>query len=244
MMRKGFTLIELLVVISITAILVALLLPALGAARRSTRAAVCLANLHQYGVALAAYGADHKGVTPQAYNNETDQFWMQFLTPYHGGDDIRFCPEATEVKDPHFPPLAKQEGSAVHAWRGAAKDENGDWWEGSYGLNLWTAPWPTNWTPRPIDREKHWGRVDPFGDLTVIPFVCDGAWSQGFPRQGDLPPPVRSWMTFFIMFGEERHPRQTANLVFLDGSAKPQEIFDYWNFIWHDGFEPEGRKVL
>ncbi len=58
--RNGFTLIELLVVISIIALLVGILLPALGAARRTAQSAVCLGNLRSAGQAMATYTADNR----------------------------------------------------------------------------------------------------------------------------------------------------------------------------------------
>lgn len=63
--RAGaFTLIELLVVISIIALLISILLPALGAARSTAKSIQCLSNLRQYGIALAIYPADYNGVLP------------------------------------------------------------------------------------------------------------------------------------------------------------------------------------
>jgi len=61
---RGFTLIELLVVISIIALLIGILLPALGEARRSGRLAVSSSNLKQLGVATAGYAADYKDRIP------------------------------------------------------------------------------------------------------------------------------------------------------------------------------------
>ncbi|HWQ93268.1 MAG TPA: type II secretion system protein [Clostridia bacterium] len=62
--RPAFTLIELLVVIAIISLLAALLMPALGRAKASARAASCLSNLRQAGVALQLYVHDNNNRMP------------------------------------------------------------------------------------------------------------------------------------------------------------------------------------
>jgi prepilin-type N-terminal cleavage/methylation domain-containing protein/prepilin-type processing-associated H-X9-DG protein len=64
MRRRAFTLVELLAVIAILALLLGLLLPAIGGVRARARATVSMSNLRQWGVGFGSFSADRKGVLP------------------------------------------------------------------------------------------------------------------------------------------------------------------------------------
>ena len=70
--ERGFTLIELLVVMVIIALLVGLLLPALGRAQEEARKTQCRSNLRQIGLAVVMYKTDNRGWTPPAYGVNTE----------------------------------------------------------------------------------------------------------------------------------------------------------------------------
>jgi prepilin-type N-terminal cleavage/methylation domain-containing protein len=64
--RSGFTLIELLVVISIIALLISILLPAVGQTRRMARISACTSNMNQHSLGMSSYAASNDDALPNA----------------------------------------------------------------------------------------------------------------------------------------------------------------------------------
>ncbi|MFG0247635.1 MAG: prepilin-type N-terminal cleavage/methylation domain-containing protein [Phycisphaeraceae bacterium JB051] len=76
---RGFTLIELLVVISIIALLISILLPALGAARSSARAIQCGSNMRGLGIVLASYSEDYNNFYPANRIPDNIITWQEYI---------------------------------------------------------------------------------------------------------------------------------------------------------------------
>jgi len=102
MAKRGFTLIELLVVISIIALLMAILMPALSKARDQGRTITCRANLKQYGIALRMYLDENRQYFPDAnrWLQSGSHDWVRkgemptgVFWPYVKDLDVHMCPK-------------------------------------------------------------------------------------------------------------------------------------------------------
>lgn len=99
--RHGFTLIELLVVVAIIALLISILLPSLGVAKRAAKAATCSANLRGIGQIGATYSSEWEDYIIGSPNTTGQALWDQNGTYPAGNGDAsgNKCPSITSPFD-------------------------------------------------------------------------------------------------------------------------------------------------
>jgi prepilin-type N-terminal cleavage/methylation domain-containing protein len=146
--RRGFTLIELLVVIAIIGILIALLLPAVQAARESSRRTQSKNNLKQLGLAVQMSHDAHKitppmfGTHPASANSGPEGTVFYHILPYLEQEGLyELGPDASRPKtlsvlwapaDPSYEDGLFELTTAIPPWAGSNR-----WW----GLSSYSANW-------------------------------------------------------------------------------------------------------
>ena len=154
MKKKGFTLIELLVVISIIAILMSIMMPALSRAREMARRVTCQSNIRSTGLALNTFANDNDGYlieqrigadgiypwhSPIAFDNNKDnptayQLGILYRSGYIEEPKIFYCPSQPRISDYPFPYY-------YEFYTGAEEGEDVEW--GSKLFEAYPGHWPT-----------------------------------------------------------------------------------------------------
>lgn len=257
----GFTLIELLVVIAIIALLMAFLLPALGAARKQARAAVCQSNLRQWGTTLDLYAQDHEGHFPAGPGSGAGTWFLRgvFLSKsdpnadasslhHFGTRGIACCPMAARPGGGVFSGSAffgstpgsvqGTPGSATTAWE---ITDPGPPFRGSYGCNNWLF---NTFSSPPRTIHGRWIEPDvlSFTDRADTPAILDAGFLWGTPRDTDSPPSSGSGGGAFTIstFCLNRH-NTGINSLFLDWSVRKVGLKELWTLKWYDQFNRAGK---
>jgi len=119
--QKGFTLIELLAVISIIALLMAIMMPAMAATRQQANAVFCQSTLSQWGKVFALYTIENDGYFA---SGNTGKMWTTFLRPYYNDPELLLCPIATKPASQELG-VYNANGTKFLAW-GEFKDDPND----------------------------------------------------------------------------------------------------------------------
>jgi prepilin-type N-terminal cleavage/methylation domain-containing protein len=239
--QKGFTLIELLVVISIIALLMAILMPALQRVRKQAQAVACQANLRQWGPIFSMYLDDNEGMFSE-FSPGVEHVWIAVLKPYYKNPDICLCP--TTLKSWMDGILGTFVAWDWRAYEDDIPDEMYDYYAGtygSYGKNSWLSQAGTG--PFSDSGPFCWRNIKDVKGGSRVPLLLDCNFLGGFPQEFDEPPPYDGYfdvgvaeMTRYCINRHEGY----VNSLFVDYSVRKIGLKELWTLKWHREFDTNG----
>ena len=253
--KDGFTLIELLVVISIIAVLLSILMPALTKAKKAAKDVVCKSNLHQWGLVFTTFFIDNDGHTiGWPLGEETEEGpgvpgaegWPEVLHEYYQQRSFQFCPEAKKDEGQVY-------GSTFVGWNYGWDPVTNIEYAGSYGINDWCYSPPTGVTTSwGFDLTgRNWGSLDMKG-ANKAPLFLDCIHLGSFPfSENDAPPPKPIFDGLIDDQGSltgryclDRHGKGRINCLFMDASARSIGLKELWTLKWHRQWDTKGKYTL
>ena len=261
--ERGFTLIELLVVIAIIALLLAILMPALGKVKAKGREIVCRSNFRTWMYAFNLYNNDNDDKYWPGYyspNPNKSLWWMDVLRPYFQDiDEIRCCPTATKVRVEYNSSgtAIPGPGAGKHPFAAWGKLKDGGFWVnvdgdyGSYLSNGWVEDkWPDLTSDDPgasFYKGNFWRRSSSIKQPNRVPLMTEGQHMDAWPQAGDVPPPTReesNWgISHFVRIVQDRHGGRQS-VLFADGSVNAAGLKELWTFKWHRNYDTAGKWTL
>ena len=251
----GFTLIELLVVISIIAMLLAILMPALGMVKEKARDVICRSNLKQWGLTWGLYTNDHDGKFPNgvdfvgaALGWKRGQWITVLEEEWAKHPKMLLCPSATK-ENPGYSYGDVDKTYIMGTYFGVTQDEIE---RCSYGMNNWTFDIPGA-SLQNREAEKHWRTIN-VKNASNVPMFADTMWRGGGPDHDDgiggnifnLAKQNGLWRgAGYEMghFGIDRHNGGT-NFVFMDFSARHVDVKELYDLKWHKSWNTSIRATL
>lgn len=197
--RSAFTLIELLVVIGIIAVLAALLLPALAAAKRKGNQAVCQSNLKQMALSYNMYESDYGVGIPDFVGNDpagSSGAWIvNFIDYYSKATNLMRCPSCTRPYDGTSVASGynANNGSADRLWHKMidAGDGRGNQdYLCAYGVNGWLDPLQKDGSYAGDGKGSpgnYYLKESSVRVTSQTPVFFDANWADTWPMEQDAP---------------------------------------------------------